>query len=422
MLKIRSIESIWPFYGGVTFDILGPGGNVFWAWPEEHWGYAEADGKNVGGFVQAENVKDLAQDPQTGVITYRLAMAPEDCDVHVRIVPGEDSVTIVHEIDNRGEGRIYGGSPCLQIGRAKGFETWTFEQAKRTFLWTQPDGFTWLADTGRVGEDVHMSNKCFCQNYHMSDPEKMHPSFGRSPDLCASPLIGAVSIDGEWLAGCIGTGSSSVAHGLMNCLHCAVSTPAGPGEKKTYEYRMYFLPNDIEELVRRAQADFPDYDLPGPDASKLPLRGHPSPLITFEDRKPYMRVQTENALIEPTTKRRLTVEGGASPTFGVTHGMNAALCELEPNGKIVIPNAVTRTADHSYFTIDLTVPVDTEQTVRVSLIQKGAIDSAEFSILPAAPKRCIIPLKNLTPNIPADFQIEPANGPATIQMDCLCLC
>ena len=112
----------------------------------------------------------------------------------------------------------------------------------------------------------------------------------------------------------------------------------------------------------------------------------------------------------------------ASPTFGVTHGMNAALCEFEPNGKIVIPKALFPTAQHSYFTIDLPVPVAAEQTVRVSLIQKDAVESAGFSILPGAPKRCIVPLGNLKPNVPADFQIEPANGAAIVQMDCFCVC
>ncbi|HXK59075.1 MAG TPA: hypothetical protein PLP42_04200 [Acidobacteriota bacterium] len=419
-LQIRRLEPIWDFYTGALIEITGPGENVFWLWPEEYWSWISADGQRHGGFAKAEFIRDFQQDEHSGIIRYKLAMAPEECDISVRITPRKDVLVIEHEIDNRGRGTVIGGSPCLQIGRARDFQTWNFDQAKRAFLWTRQGGFTWVSDTRRSGRDAHLSNKLFCQNYHFRDPEKMHKAFGRSPDLAASSLIGAVSINGKWLVACVSENADSVAYGLMNCLHSSHTCPTPPSQKRVFVYRIYFLENDLNELVRRARLDFPELSFPPPDMDRVVLASPIPPLESFEDRKSYARVRLEKARMESMWVRRLSVEQGAAPSFGVTHGRGAALCELEDGGKITIPALFTPTPANRFFTADLTVPVDRDIFVRICLRQAENEVSDTFELIPGTPRRCVVPLKGVSAGRTVDLIVEAADQKACLlQIDAL---
>ena len=339
----------------------------------------------------------------------------------MRVIPGEDTVVIEHEIDNQGQGRARGGSPCCQIGFAQDFRSWGFEQAKRSFVWTKEDGFTWSSDTRRTGKTRNKGRKTFCQDYHLTDPTT-ETIFGRSPDLATSPMIGAVSRDGGLLVGCAGDeASDGVCHALLNCLHVFVGRPAGPGEKKTFRYTLYFLENDIGELVRRAQADYRQYRFVPPDVEKMPLAGEGSVLVSFDSQNDLCRIVTEKAVIESTSLRRLTVENMSAITHGVTSGQDAALCEFEDGGRIVLPALVTPAGRWQWIAADLTVPVDRETRIRLEARQDAESVSREFALYPGAPRRCVLPLGRLTDSSEAlDLIIEPADGKAAlVQIDCL---
>ena len=136
------------------------------------------------------------------------------------------------------------------------------------------------------------------------DRSDIELDFGPSPDLAASPMIGAVSRDGALLVGCAGDeASGSVCHALLNCLHVFVRRPAGPGEKKTFRYTIYFLENDIGELVRRAQADYRQYRFPPPEAEKTRLAGEGSVLASFEVGSDTNRIVAEKTVIESAKVR-----------------------------------------------------------------------------------------------------------------------
>jgi hypothetical protein len=420
-VEIRRMDPIWDFYTGVLLEIKGPGDNVFWLWPEEYWSWIEEDGNARGGFVRSDFIEDFHQD-EGGAIHYRLTMAPRDCTIQVRITPSQDSLLIEHEIVNQGGGTVLGGSPCLQIGRAKDFQSWTFEQAKRTFLWTRQDGFTWLSDTRRSGRDVHISNKPFAQNYHFEDPEKMHKAFGRSPDFAASGLIGAVSADERWLVACVSENADGVAHGLMNCLHSSHSCRTGPGEKKTFQYRVYFLPHDMDALVARASRDFPKLRFPQPDPKRIILGRATPPIESFEDRKSYGRIEVVEATVESTLVRRLTREGGAAPTYGATHGYGAALCDFADGGRVRIPSLFIPTPGNRFFSVDLTVPEDRDLRMIIHLLQGDISESGVFELSPGTARRCVVPMGRLRPNEAVDFVLVPADGQAClVQMDSLAL-
>ena len=111
MIHIRRLAPHIAFYTGAVIEIIGPRDNRFILWPEEKWAWEEADGRGRGGFAHEQNILDFRQDEAGGAISYRLDMAPEGCETQVRVIPGEDTVVIEHEIDNRGQGRVRGGSP-----------------------------------------------------------------------------------------------------------------------------------------------------------------------------------------------------------------------------------------------------------------------------------------------------------------------
>ena len=421
MIHLRRVAPHAGFYTGAVIEVIGPRDNRFILWPEEKWSWEEADGTGGGGFAHEKNILDFRQEKAGGAISYRLDMVPEGCETDVRVIPGEDTLVIEHEIDNRGLGQVHGGSPCLQIGYARDFQSWGFEQAKRSFVWTKEDGFTWISDTRRTGKTTNPGRKTFCQEYHLTDPTSSS-IFGPSPDLAASPMIGAVSRDGALLVGCAGDeASGSVCHALLNCLHVFVRRPAGPGEKKTFRYTIYFLENDIGELVRRAQADYRQYRFPPPEAEKTRLAGEGSVLASFEVGSDTNRIVAEKTVIESAKVRRLTVENEAAKTHGVTNGQDAALCEFADGGRIVLPALFTPGGRWRWIAVDLTIPVDREAVIRLVARQGAESVSRDFALYPGAPRRCVLPLGRLMDSNEAlDLIIEPADGKAALaQMDCL---
>ena len=98
------------------------------------------------------------------------------------------------------------------------------------------------------------------------------------------------------------------------------------------------LPNDIGELVGRAQADYPQYEFAPPETEKARLAGEGSVLASFEGGVDFGRIVAEKVVFENASKRRLTVENELARTHGVTNGQDAALdLIVEPaDGKAVL--------------------------------------------------------------------------------------
>jgi hypothetical protein len=420
MIKLERFQPKTTFYTGMSIEISAPDGNRFVLWPEEKWNWLEPDGELHDGFVHSKDIEYFRQDPETGAISYQLNLGPAGCDSVVRITPAEDTVLIEHEIDNRGEGTVLGGSPCFQIGRAKDFQSWTFEQAKRTFAWTQEDGFAWISDTRRTGETVNPGRKCFCQAYRLDDPAP-GTIFGRSPDKAAAPLIGAVSRDGRSVVGCAGEEPSDVCHALLNCLHVFVQNPVKPGEKKKFRYTLYFL-DSIEELVRRAAADYPQYQFHPAGPAKLRLAGEGTILMSFEDLNDLRPIEGDGVNVRYSRSAPMSVENERAITHGVTHGQDAALCEFEDGGTFKVAQLFSRRQDDRYLSLDLTVPEERNLAMRVALKQEGAAVEKEFELHPGAPRRCVVPLEGLKIGESADLLLAPAGGKSCrIQLDCIAL-
>ena len=79
-----------------------------------------------------------------------------------------------------------------------------------------------------------------------------------SSDRIASGLIGCVSADGKWILATASDQTHELFEGVYVCLH---SDPLigglKPGESKRIRQKLYLVPNDVEDLVRKYRRDFP---------------------------------------------------------------------------------------------------------------------------------------------------------------------
>lgn len=79
-----------------------------------------------------------------------------------------------------------------------------------------------------------------------------------SPDRLASGLIGCVSGDGKWILATASDQTHELFEGVYVCLHSdPLIDGLKPGESKRIRQRLYLVPNNPEDLVRRYRKDFP---------------------------------------------------------------------------------------------------------------------------------------------------------------------
>ena len=381
-------------YTGVVLEVILPSGKSFLLWPEEAWAWVTPEGKQRISFSRAEHIVDFRQDLETGTVRYEFRGGPEKCRVQVEVTPDEDSVTIVHQVLNESEHGIRGGTPCLQDRRPGVRNTWTYAQAKRVFLWTERDGFTWSSDTRRADLRRGASRQAYSASYSMF--KNAHAStFGRSPDRVSSPLIGYVSDSGQRLVAFVSDHANEVFLGRLDCVHSVNHLFLQPGETGTSRSKIYFLPADFEQLVARVRRDFPELTLPAADLDRQILGGEGRPVLSFEDQQDFQRLRGERVQTEPATRARLTVEGRNAVTHGCTHGQEALLARFEDNGRLLFPELFVLRPEARFFSMDLTLPVLEKRSFTIELQSQGTRIQRTFELFAGCPRRCVVDLQEL---------------------------
>jgi hypothetical protein len=73
------------------------------------------------------------------------------------------------------------------------------------------------------------------------------------------PVIGAVARDAKYLAALASDSTLYVAQAWHTCLHhvCEWEPPTGPLIRRTWRTKLYALPNDPDDLLKRVARDFP---------------------------------------------------------------------------------------------------------------------------------------------------------------------
>lgn len=390
-LRLERVESTNHTYTGVTLEITSPWGQKYLMWPEETWNWQQPNGQHRMVFSRAEHIQGFEADATGTRVTYEHTGGPEGSQVHVEVVAGPDTVTVRHRIQNDSDTVIIGGSPCLQDRDRDRIEAWGFEAAKRVFLWTEEGGFGWSSDVRRTGGSDHALRRPFCAAFLLR-PRMTRSIFGRSPDLCSSPLVGYLTPDREHLVAVLSDHPKELILGFYNCIHSRTSVQVKPGDALTTTYRMYFCPANVPRLVERARADFPVLDLPAVDESRLVLGGGSTPRMSFERPEDFERLRRTGVRTEATTQQHLSVEGPGARTFGRTDGREAALCTFEDDGVLEVPDLFPRGAGRQFFSVDLTLPVDEAATYEVAVGREDRWQRLLFELFPGAPRRCVVPL------------------------------
>lgn len=171
---------------------------------------------------------------------------------------------------------------CWQLIPAPGFASAPDpypDFVKRCFIFTDK-GRTFLHETRRGAIPVRPAtdkenNPPWVQMYvgeWQEVPETSPTSWAAySRDRYLTPVIGAESRDGRYLAALVNDTATGMAQAWHDCMHNnAQWAPASaPVEERTWHVKVYVMENSPRALLERATRDFPE--LPGADKAKAAL-------------------------------------------------------------------------------------------------------------------------------------------------------
>jgi len=82
-----------------------------------------------------------------------------------------------------------------------------------------------------------------------------------NPDIPSNGLIGCFSKDDKMIFATAWEPYQELFQGVIRCLHSDLRIGGlAPGEKKAIRGRIYLVPNDIPELLKRYERDFPEHE------------------------------------------------------------------------------------------------------------------------------------------------------------------
>jgi hypothetical protein len=217
------------------------------------------------------------------------------------ITPKPDAVELEARVELDREGHPDGAPPdappglnlCWQLRHAPGFASKPDpypEFVRRCFLFTDR-GRTFLLDADRKNipvqpPDHEYNNPPWVQMYvgaWRAVPETPPDSWaGYSPDRYLTPVIGAVSRDGKYLAALANDSADSMAQAWHDCLHnnpkwLPENAPVGD---RRWRLGIYAMENDPKALLERVAQDFPKEERPVASAQAPAVSGGWKPVAT----------------------------------------------------------------------------------------------------------------------------------------------
>jgi len=141
--------------------------------------------------------------------------------------------------------------PCIRlhdfVGRSQD-EYW-----RRCFIFTAK-GLTLLADTSRTEEAIYRGGQVYVPAAVSRDDVNPRPL---SPDVPANNLIGCFSADNKTILATTWTDVQELFQGVIVCIHADPRIAGlGPRQTKHIWGKLYIIPNDTKELLRRYRRDF----------------------------------------------------------------------------------------------------------------------------------------------------------------------
>lgn len=141
--------------------------------------------------------------------------------------------------------------PCLRVGSFTGLAQDAYIQ--KCFLFTD-QGFTTLDRIPRTEEALYQRGQVYVPKGVSLDDVNPRPLSPVSP---ANGLIGCFSSDGEYLLATAWEPTQELFQGVIVCIHNDFRIGGlAPHDTKKVHGKLYFLKNDVEELLRHYHRDF----------------------------------------------------------------------------------------------------------------------------------------------------------------------
>ena len=141
--------------------------------------------------------------------------------------------------------------PCIRLHDFVGLgqnEYW-----KRCFIFTAK-GLTLLGETSRTEEAIYRGGQVYVPAGVSRDDVNPRPL---SPDMPANNLIGCFSADNKAILATSWTDVQELFQGVIVCIHADPRIGGlGPHQTKHIWGKLYIIPNDTKELLRRYRRDF----------------------------------------------------------------------------------------------------------------------------------------------------------------------
>lgn len=189
-----------------------------------------------------------------GSSVHFLTRVGQDVEVRheARIVP--DGVDFQFTLTHRGTNRwpVQWFQPaCVRVDAFTGCTQSNY--TARSFVFTQ-HGRTSLTHIRRTSRARYLGGQVYLPDWIDAQDANPRPI---SPDRVTNGLIGCVSADNRWILALASDRTFELFEGVYVCLH---SDPfiggLAPGESRSIRQKLYLIPNDTRDLLRRYQSDF----------------------------------------------------------------------------------------------------------------------------------------------------------------------
>jgi hypothetical protein len=141
--------------------------------------------------------------------------------------------------------------PCIRVGDFTGLGQ--DDYVRKCFIFTAK-GLTLLSDTRRTEEAIYHGGQVYVPAGVSRDDVNPRPL---SPDVPTNNLIGCFSADNKTLLATSWTNVQELFQGVIVCIHADPRIGGlSPHQTKRVWGKLYIIPNDTNELLRRYRRDF----------------------------------------------------------------------------------------------------------------------------------------------------------------------
>lgn len=192
---------------------------------------------------------------------------------HHTITADEAGVAFRVEIENPTDSasEAHWAQPCIRVGRFTGTGAETTDD-KYAYL---GESFVFLdGELRRMPTEPWATNARYTPGQVWAapgvPPSDVNPR-PLNPKTPSNGLVGCFSADGDWILATACQPYQELFQGVIRCLHSDFRIGGlEPGETKEIRGRIYVVPNDVDALLARYRADFPEHQRIHPDSDPTP--------------------------------------------------------------------------------------------------------------------------------------------------------